>query len=157
MAQPSWCRARANRCAFTASSTTPVATSSRSRPITQSAHSTCWGCRWCACARVGTGLIHAKPYDAPARGKMERFWRTLREGCLDFLGSLTSLHDLNVRLWAWLDEHYHRAPHAGLVGAPPASVYENTPRPVDAFDEAMLRKALTIHARRRVRRDSTLP
>ena len=70
-----------------------------------------------ACARMGTALIHAKPYDAPARGKTERFWRTLREGCLDFVGSLTSLHDLNVRLWAWLDEHYHRAPHAGLVGA----------------------------------------
>jgi putative transposase len=97
-----------------------------------------------ACLRMGTALIHAKPYDAPARGKMERFWRTLREGCLDFVGLLTSLHDLNVRLWAFIDEHYHRAPHAGLVGATPASVYEETPRPVDAFDETMLRKALTI-------------
>jgi len=110
-----------------------------------------------ACARMGTALIHAKPYDAPARGKMERFWRTLREGCLDFIGSLSSLHDLNVRLWAWLDEHYHRSPHGGLLGATPESVYDATPRPIDAFDEAMLRKALTIHARRRVRRDSTLP
>src|SRR5690606_3365543 len=57
-----------------------------------------------ACARMGTALIHAKPYDAPARGKMERFWRTLREGCLDFVGSLGSLRDLNVRLWAFIDE-----------------------------------------------------
>lgn len=110
-----------------------------------------------ACARMGTALIHAKPYDAPARGKMERFWRTLREGCLDFIGSLGSLHELNVRLWAFVDEHYHCAPHGGLVGKSPAVVYESTPRPVDAFDESMLRKALTIHARRRVRRDSTLP
>jgi transposase InsO family protein len=110
-----------------------------------------------ACARMGTALIHAKPYDAPARGKMERFWRSLREGCLDFIGSLSSLHELNVRLWAWVDEHYHRAPHGGLLGKSPQSVYEETPRPVDAFDETMLRKSLTIHARRRVRRDSTLP
>ena len=110
-----------------------------------------------ACARMGTALIHAKPYDAPARGKMERFWRTLREGCLDFVGSLGSLHDLNVRLWAFIDAHYHRAPHAGLMGKSPASVYEDTPRPVDSFDEAMLRKALTVQVRRRVRRDSTLP
>ena len=110
-----------------------------------------------ACARMGTTLIHAKPYDAPARGKMERFWRTLREGCLDHMGSLGSLHDLNVRLWAFLDQHYHRAPHGGLLGKSPQSVYEATPRPVDAFDEQKLRKALTIHARRRVRRDSTLP
>jgi transposase InsO family protein len=110
-----------------------------------------------ACARMGTALIHAKPYDAPARGKMERFWRTLREGCLDFIGSLGSLHELNVRLWAFIDEHYHRAPHGGLLGKSPAAVYEETPRPVDAFDDGMLRKALTVHARRRVRRDSTLP
>lgn len=110
-----------------------------------------------ACARMGTTLIHAKPYDAPARGKMERFWRTLREGCLDHTGSLGSLHDLNVRLWAFIDQHYHRAPHGGLLGKSPQSVYEATPRPVDGFDEQRLRKALTIHARRRVRRDSTLP
>lgn len=110
-----------------------------------------------ACARMGTTLIHAKPYDAPARGKMERFWRTLREGCLDHMGSLGSLHDLNVRLWAFVDQHYHRAPHGGLLGKSPQSVYEAAPRPVDAFDEQKLRKALTIHARRRVRRDSTLP
>lgn len=110
-----------------------------------------------ACARMGTTLIHAKPYDAPARGKMERFWRTLREGCLDHTGSLGSLHDLNVRLWAFIDQHYHRAPHGGLLGKSPESVYEATPRPVDAFDEQKLRKALTIHVRRRVRRDSTLP
>ena len=110
-----------------------------------------------ACARMGTTLIHAKPYDAPARGKMERFWRTLREGCLDHTGSLGSLHDLNVRLWAFIDQHYHRAPHGGLLGKSPQSVYEDTPRPADGFDEQKLRKALTIHARRRVRRDSTVP
>lgn len=107
------------------------------------------------CARIGTSLLHAQPYDAQARGKMERFWRTLREGCLDFLGSLTSLHDVNVRLCAFLDAHYHQAPHAGLYGRSPASVFAATP-PTDAFDEAKLREALTTRARRRVRRDSTV-
>lgn len=53
-----------------------------------------------ACARMGITLIHAQPYDAPARGKMERFWRSLREGCLDHIGTIGSLHDLNVRLRA---------------------------------------------------------
>jgi len=109
-----------------------------------------------ACARMGTALLHAKPYDAPARGKMERFWRTLREGCLDFAAGVGSLHDLNARLFAFLDERYHQAPHGGLLGKSPASVYEAAPRVVDDFDEARLRAALTVHARRRVRRDSTL-
>ncbi|HEY8926476.1 MAG TPA: DDE-type integrase/transposase/recombinase [Polyangia bacterium] len=110
-----------------------------------------------ACARMGISLLHARPYDAPARGKMERFWRTLREGCLDFLGQLGSLHDINVRLWAFLDEHYHKAAHASLMGRSPARVYESVERPVDSFDERKLRVALTVRVRRRVRRDSTLP
>ena len=109
-----------------------------------------------ACGRMGTTLIHAKPYDAPARGKMERFWRTLREGVLDFTGALGSLHDLNARLYAFLDEHYHKSPHASLFGKTPAAVYDSHPRALDGFDEARLRAALTVHERRRVRRDGTL-
>jgi transposase InsO family protein len=109
-----------------------------------------------ACARMGTTLLHAKPYDAPARGKMERFWRTLRERCLDFAGTLGSLHDLNVRLCAFLDEHYHRTPHGALMGKAPETVFTAAPRP-DDFDETRLRDALTVHVRRRVRGDSTIP
>jgi transposase InsO family protein len=110
-----------------------------------------------ACARMGTTLLHAKPYDAPARGKMERFWRTLRQGCLDFTGTLASLHDLNVRLYAFLDAHYHRSPHGGLMGKPPESVFTTAPRHPDGFDEKRLRDALTVHVRRRVRGDCTVP
>jgi len=68
------------------------------------------------CERLGITLLHARPGDAPARGKMERFFRTLRGGCLDHLGSLGSLHDVRVRVNAFLDQHYHIAPHAGLMG-----------------------------------------
>jgi putative transposase len=110
-----------------------------------------------ACARLGVSLLHARPYDPQARGKMERFWRTLREGCLDFLGQLASLHDVNVRLWAFLDQHYHVAAHASLLGRSPVAVYEAADRPPDPIDETMLRNALTVRVRRRVRRDSTLP
>ncbi len=109
-----------------------------------------------ACGRMGTALLHPRPYDAPARGKMERFWRTLRERCLDFAGSCASLHDLNVRIWAFLDEHYHHAPHAGLLGKTPSEVFASAPRTPDGFDEARLVDALTVKARRRVRRDNTL-
>jgi transposase InsO family protein len=110
-----------------------------------------------ACARMGTTLVHAKPYDAPARGKMERFWRTLRERCVDFIGALASLHEINVRLYAFLDEHYHRSPHGGLMGKTPESVFTATPRHAEGFDEKQLRDALTVHVRRRVRGDCTIP
>jgi transposase InsO family protein len=109
-----------------------------------------------ACARMGIALLHAKPYDAPARGKMERFWRTLREQCLDLTGSLSSLHDLNVRIFAWVDERYHVTPHGGLLGKAPKSVYGAEPLAREVIDEARLRNALTVRARRRLRRDNTL-
>ena len=106
------------------------------------------------CSRLGIGLIHAKPHDPQARGKMERFWRTLREQCLDHVGELNSLHDVQVRLLAWLDRHYHVTPHSSLLGKTPAQVYETGRRP--PVDEIMLREALIVHGKRRIRRDATL-
>jgi transposase InsO family protein len=109
-----------------------------------------------ACERLGVTLIHAAPYDAPARGKMERFWRDVREGVLDWVGGITSLHDVAVRLWAWLDQHYHTAPHAGLWGRAPGVVFSEAPPRLGSLDEDKLRVALTVRERRRVRRDTTL-
>lgn len=111
-----------------------------------------------ACERIGITLVHAKPYDAPARGKMERFWSTLRAGCLNYLGDCTSLHEVNARLLAFVETHYHRAPHAGLMGRTPGEVWQEFQRnrPADDLDEAKLAHALTVHERRRVRKDSTV-
>lgn len=109
-----------------------------------------------ACARLGITLLHAKPYDPQARGKMERFWRTAREGCIDFFGSLTSVHEVNVRLWAFLDQHYHGAPHAGLFGQSPGAVFKSSPPSPEGWDESSVREALTTRVRRRVRRDTTV-
>lgn len=108
------------------------------------------------CGRLGISLLHARPYDPQARGKMERFWRTLREGSLDFVGELSSLHDVNIRLLAFLDTHYHKAPHASLMGKAPEVVYSEAQRRPDSTDEDKLKEALTIRVRRRVRRDSTI-
>lgn len=110
------------------------------------------------CERLGVTLLHPRAGDPEARGKMERFWRTLRQGCLDFLGPVASLHDVNVRLLAFLDQHYHVAPHGGLFGRTPGAVWEASApdRKTDHLTEDLLRKALTVQERRRVRRDSTL-
>jgi putative transposase len=102
------------------------------------------------CSRLGIGLLHAKPYDPQARGKMERFWRTLREQCLDHVGDLASLHDVQVRLLAWLDRHYHVTSHSSLMGKTPAEVYETGRR--KPVDDIMLREALIVHGKRRIRR-----
>jgi transposase InsO family protein len=107
-----------------------------------------------ACERLDISLLHARPGDAQARGKMERFWRTLRQGCLDHLGTMTQLHDVQARLLAFLDKHYHRAPHGGLFGKRPADVWAKAS--TRALEESALSRALTTRDRRRVRRDGTL-
>lgn len=110
------------------------------------------------CERLGITLLHARPYDPQARGKMERFWRTLREGCLDFLGAVASLDDVQRKLNAFLETHYHNTPHASLMGKAPGPVYAQgrTDR-TDTLTEEMLRTALTVRVKRRVRGDTTLP
>jgi putative transposase len=109
-----------------------------------------------ACSRLGISLVHARPYDPEARGKMERFWRTLREGCLDHLGQVGSIEDVNARLAIFLERHYHRAPHAGLMGRAPLSAYAAAERTPNHVSESSLREALSVRERRRVRRDTTV-
>jgi hypothetical protein len=109
-----------------------------------------------ACARLGITLLHAKPYDPEARGKMERFWRTLREGCLNYLGSIASLEDINTRLQGFADKRYHPAPHSSLMGKSPARAYAQKPAGEGAIEENALRDALTVRSRRRVATDNVL-
>lgn len=110
-----------------------------------------------ACGRLGIALLHARPYDPEARGKMERFWRTLRQGCLDHLGEVGSLHDVQVRLRAFVDQHYHVAPHSSLFGRSPAQVWETAAAQRGrGLSEQDLFEALTVRAKRQVKRDGTV-
>jgi putative transposase len=108
------------------------------------------------CARLGITLLHAKPYDPQARGKMERFWLTMRRQVLDFCADLSSLHEVQVRLLAWLDTHYHKAPHGGLMGKTPTGVYLREGRELERVDEALLKRALLVTETRKVRGDTTV-
>jgi transposase InsO family protein len=125
-----------------------------------------------ACGRLGVQLLHAGPRDPEARGKMERFWRTLRQGCLDHIGAQPSLHAVNVRLLAFVTERYHKEPHAGLLGRAPAKVWAervtlpafgshqppspNAERGLMMRSEEELLVAMTVREPRRVRADCTL-
>jgi transposase InsO family protein len=73
------------------------------------------------CAKLGVTLIHARAYHPEAKGKMERWFRTVRMQLLPLLqpADLSSLGALNRRLWAWVEGEYHRSPHRGLDGATP--------------------------------------
>lgn len=73
------------------------------------------------CARLGIALLHARPYHAAGKGKIERWFRTCRRQLLDPLGpeDLADLETLNRRTRVWIEQEYHRTPHRGLDGMTP--------------------------------------
>ncbi len=72
------------------------------------------------CARLAVALVHSKPYDSPARGKIERFWRTVRDGFMPLVSRQKnySLETFNQLYADWLDKQYHRAIHRGIAQTP---------------------------------------
>lgn len=71
-----------------------------------------------ACAMAGISLTHSKPYDSPSRGKIERFFRTVRDRFLTGVQKEISLEEINEAFWLWLREDYHHKIHTGIKQRP---------------------------------------
>lgn len=61
------------------------------------------------------------PATHPARGKIGAILAHAARWCLDHVGTVTQLHEVQARL-AFLNEHYHRALH-GLFGKRPSELW----------------------------------
>jgi len=70
-----------------------------------------------AMASLGIALIHSKPYQPEGRGKVERFFRSVRMQFLSAIPDGLSLEELNKRLKGWIDE-YHLREHGSTKEAP---------------------------------------
>ena len=73
------------------------------------------------CAKLGTALIHSKPYDSPSRGKIERFFRTVRDMFIPNLyikHKNFSLEELNAAFSIWLLEEYNINTHKSINDTP---------------------------------------
>lgn len=105
---------------------------------------------------VDIRLLHAGPYDPQARGKMERFWRTLRQRLLDHDSQPHTLHSLNAALAAWLDVDYHQRRHGGLMGETPAKRFSKGRKELPApMTLESLAHALVVTRSAKVRKDAT--
>jgi transposase InsO family protein len=111
------------------------------------------------CAKLGIALIHARPYHPQGKGKIERFFKTLRAQLLIRLTPEDSanLSALNRRLAAWIEGEYHHTPHRGLAGLTPLEQWAQTgagvrfPEPGLDLDELFL-----FEAKRKVQKDRTV-
>jgi transposase InsO family protein len=68
-------------------------------------------------ASLGIALIHAKPYQPQGKGKVERFFRTVRADFLPTVRAQT-LDDLNLALDSWLRDVYHNRVHTSTGQTP---------------------------------------
>ena len=73
------------------------------------------------CAKLGVTLIHARPFSPQGKGKLERWFRTVRVQLLPTLldADTRSLDALNQRLWTWIEDEYLDTPHRGLQDVTP--------------------------------------
>ena len=80
------------------------------------------------CARLGIALIHARPCHAAGKGKIERYFRTVRGQFLAPLEAqgVPDLETLNRRFRSWLESEYRMSPHRGLDGDTPLDRWART-------------------------------
>lgn len=111
------------------------------------------------CAKLGITLVHARPYHAAAKGKIERWFRTVR---MQLLRKLTqddfkSIDAINRRLWAYVEGEYQQNPHRSLGNQTPADVWAQLADEVRYPDgDCDLDDLCLWEAKRKVRRDRTV-
>jgi transposase InsO family protein len=107
------------------------------------------------CARVGCLLHHTPVRDGAAKGKVERFFRTVRDQFLARELDLSSLEALNRQFTQWVEEQYNAQVHS-ILGMSPLDRYALDRKwvrflpPNEANDELFF-----VEEERHVRADNT--
>ena len=117
-----------------------------------------------ACATLGIKLTHSTPGRPQGRGKIERFFRTVREQFLvEITGSdngapgrhlVTDLTDLNRLFTAWVETVYHRRVHTETAAPPLARWMASAPLTLPT--PAALAEAFLWEERRTVTKTATV-
>jgi transposase InsO family protein len=110
------------------------------------------------CANLGIRLLHAKPYHAWSKGKIERFFSTVQTQFLPPLvfTPVRSVEELNRRFWQWLETEYHQREHTALGGESPAQRFVRLGTALRLLPaNAPLDRLFFTRVNRRVRKDAT--
>jgi putative transposase len=102
-----------------------------------------------ACATLDIRLTHSAPYRPEGRGKIERFFETVRGQFLVEIAppgggaghTLTGLDDLNRLFQAWVEAVYHRQVHSETGAAPLARWHAATGAPLRHASPAAISEA----------------
>jgi putative transposase len=112
------------------------------------------------CARLDIRLVYCRPYAPEGKGKLERWHRTLRDQFLSEidLTRVNDLEDLNARLWAWIEQFYHRTAHGGLQDKTPLERFQQDLPKIRTLGQkaAQLDEIFYHRVQRKVRKDGTI-
>jgi transposase InsO family protein len=104
-----------------------------------------------ACAKIGIRLLTARPYHPEAKGKVERFNRTVDKFISEALmKDPKDVDEYNELLRVWLDEYYHDGSHSGLGGISPGTAFGMDTRPLKFISADILREAFLHKETRKV-------
>ncbi len=112
-----------------------------------------------ACAVLGIKLVHSRPGRPQGRGKIERFFRTVRDQFLVEIGDgsgTRDLSELNRLFSAWIQAAYHRAVHSETGEPPLARWARGIPDPLPLPAPAQLHEAFLWSERRTVKKTATV-
>lgn len=111
-----------------------------------------------ACATMGVQRILATAYYPEGKGKIERFFGFVRSDFLPELetSDVTSLHQLNQSLLAWLEVVYHRKHHSELGGTPLERFRLNPNPAARSIDPETLHQAFLHRDGRKVAKTATV-
>jgi len=109
------------------------------------------------CATLGIQRILGTPYYPEGRGKIERFFQFVQSDFLPELArsSVTTLHQLNESLLAWIEVVYHTKLHRDTAQAPLERFRQDAAPTVRPVDPTALRQAFLHRELRRVAKTAT--
>lgn len=111
------------------------------------------------CAKLDIHIVHSRPGDGPTKGKIERYWRNLRDHVIDRLDiqKVTTVDELNLRIWSYVEAEYHHRPHSSLSGKTPIEVWDSGADDIRwVSDHSRLEQAFIGEVDRQARNDSTV-
>lgn len=110
------------------------------------------------CAQLGITLCHSTPYQPEGRGKVERFFRTVRQQCFARLepDDLVSMEALNQRFTDYLEHTYHNRPHSSLNGQTPMQRFLADQELLRFISPERVERAFLHEEERRVGKDATI-
>jgi transposase InsO family protein len=108
-------------------------------------------------AHIGTSVVHTAVRDASAKGKIERFFKSLQDAFLNRMVTLNppkSIQELNQRFWKWMEE-YNNKFHS-VINSTPMQRWLRTSQKVRVLTlDQLTDHIFLLETSRKVKKDGT--